>query len=229
MVAISKKEFLSQFKSVKSIIIIAILLSTSYFSASFAKHLLAEIELTAREAESAYSAGLLFLIFFFGLVFVMSLSHDVINRETHERTMRFLVTRTSRTLVLLGKFSGIWFFWFICLALSFLIMSLFSKKLDFFIFMQSISLITYFIALTMLFSVLVYKPGLSMFIGIITGLLFPILGLWAAYSTNFWAKPLKYLTPYYYLVRDDYTFLVIFLLAALMVLLAILLFKRREC
>lgn len=229
MYVIGKREFISLFKGIKSVIIVAILLVTSYYSAKFSKLLMSGIEITAREAENIHTVGLLALILLFGQLFVMGLSHDTLNRETHERTIRFLVTRTSRTSIILGKFFGIWLFWLICLTISFLLISIFAQKIDVFIFSQIMSLLTYQIALTILLSVLIPKPGFTMFLGVVIGLIFPIFAFWAAFSSNVWVSWMKFINPYYYLNRDDYTFLVIVLLAGIMLFIANLIFKRREC
>jgi len=205
------------------------LLATSYYSAKFSDLLTSGIELTAREAENIHTVGLLILILFFGQLFVMGLSHDSLNRETHERTIRFLVTRTSRTSIILGKFLGIWLFWLICLTTSFLLTSIFSQKIDVFIFTQTMSLLTYQIGLTILLSVLIPKPGFTMFLGIMVGVAFPIIGLWVSFTSNVWVSWIKFITPYYYLIREDYTFLVIIILAGIMLVIANLIFKRREC
>ena len=229
MFILGKREFLSLFKGIKSFIVVVILLVTTYYSAKFANVLTSVIDLTAKESENVHTVGILTLILFFGQLFVMGLSHDSINRETHERTIRFLVTRTSRTSIILGKFFGIWTFWFICLTISFLLISIFAQKIDVFIFSQTMSLLTYQIALTILLSVLIPKPGFTMFLGIVAGLAFPILGLWVAFTSNIWVSWMKFITPYYYLSRDDYTFLVIVLLAGMMIVIANMVFKRREC
>lgn len=229
MYIISKREFFSLFKGIKSIIIIAILFVTSYYSAKFSNVLMGEIKFTAREAENIHTLGLLVLILLFGQLFVMSLSHDAVNRETHERTMRFLVTRTSRSSIILGKFFGIWLFWFFCLTVSFLLISIFAQKIDVFVFLQTMSVLTYEIVLTILLSVIISKPGFTMFLGIVIGLIFPILGVWIAFTSNVWVSWMKFITPFYYLERDDYTFFVIVLLAGIMLWIANLIFKRREC
>lgn len=229
MYAIGKREFFSLFKGIKSMIIIGMLLVTSYYSAKYSKLLTAELDLTAWEAESVYTIGILALILLFGQLFVTGLSHDSINRETHERTMRFLVTRTSRTSIIIGKFAGIWLFWLICLLISFLLTSIFSEKIDVFIFTQTMSLVTFQIALTVLLSVLIPKPGFTMFLGTVIGLASPIVGIWLMFTSNEWISWIKFLTPFYYLDRDDYTFLVIVLIAGIMLAIANLIFKRREC
>ncbi|MFJ5748113.1 hypothetical protein ACIP97_05830 [Peribacillus frigoritolerans] len=91
------------------------------------------------------------------------------------------------------------------------------------------SLLTYQIGLTILLSVLIPKPGFTMFLGIMVGVAFPIIGLWVSFTSNVWVSWIKFITPYYYLIREDYTFLVIIILAGIMLVIANLIFKRREC
>src|SRR5690625_3993560 len=229
MYVIAKREFFSLFKSIKSILVIGIILLTTYYSAKFSNVLMTTIEFTAEEAESIHSAGLLTLLLLFGQLFVIGLSHDCMNREIHERTMRFLVTRTSRASILYGKFLGIVTFWLICVTVSLLIISIFAKQFDMFIFTQMMSLLIFQIALTIFLSVLILKPGLTMFLGIIIGLSFPIFGLWLAFTSNEWLSWVKFSTPFYYLMREDYTLLVIFIFSGLLLFMAHLLFERREC
>lgn len=229
MYVIGKREFFNLFKGIKSILIIGILLLTAYYSAKFSNLSLDVIEFTPKEKEHIHTFGLLTLLFLFGQLFVMGLSHDCMNRETHERTMRFLVTRTSRSAILFGKFLGIVLFWLVCVAISFVIVSIFSKQFDVFIFTQIMSLLIYQIALTVLLSILVPKPGITMFLGTIIGLTFPILGLWVSFTTNVWVSWVKFITPFYYLERDDYTLVVILLFSGFMLFIANLIFKRREC
>ena len=229
MYVIVKREFFNMFKSIKSILIICVLLLTAYYSAKFSNVLTNMIEFTPKEMKHINTLGLLTLLFLFGQLFVMGLSHDCMNRETHERTMRFLVSRTSRSSILYGKFFGIALFWFVCVAISFLIISIFAKQFDFFIFSQTMSLLLYQIALTLLLSVLIPKPGITMFLGIMIGLAFPVFGLWVSFTTNEWISWLKFIMPFYYLEREDFSLLVIIIFSGLMLLIANLIFKRRDC
>ncbi|MDN5710660.1 MAG: ABC transporter permease [Planococcus sp. (in: firmicutes)] len=228
MIAIGKREFIGMFKSVKSIIIIAVLLLTAFYSAKYSEILTAGISLTETEMKDIHTGGLLFLLLLFGQLFVMGLSHDSINRESHERTMRFLVTRTSRPRILLGKFAGAWFFWVVCIVISFLLISIFSLKFNLFIFSQVIALVTFQIAVAMLLSIVVPKPSVTMFLGILIGMLFPIVSLWIVFTGNKWISWLKFGNPYYYLVEDNYLFFVIFGLAGLIMAAAMAIFNRRE-
>ncbi|ALS77283.1 hypothetical protein FQ085_13825 [Planococcus sp. ANT_H30] len=228
MIAIGKREFISMFKSIKSILIIAILLTTSYYSAKYSQVLTTGISMTEKEMSDIHTGGLLLLLLLFGQLFVMGLSHDSINKESHERTMRFLVTRTSRLRIILGKFAGTWLFWFTCILISFLLIGMFSLKFNFFIFSQVIALSTFQIALTILLSIMIPKPSITMFLGILVGLLFPILSLWLVFTDNNWISWLKFASPYYYLVADNYLFLIIFGLAGLILAAAMAIFNRRE-
>ncbi|MDE5053989.1 ABC transporter permease subunit [Niallia taxi] len=229
MFEIGKREFLQLCKGVKSVLIILLFLVTSYYSAKFAEPLAEVTEMTAKEAAQAHVAGLIFLILIFGQLFVTSLSHDSINREIHERTMRFLVTKTTRLSILLGKFLGIWMFWFVSLFLSYLIISIITKKVSILMFSQTMSLLTFQVAFVLLLSVLIRSPGITMFFGIISSLIFPIIGGWLMLTSNPAISWLKYITPYYYMEKEDYKFLIIFVFAAVLIYLADLVFKRKEC
>ncbi|MEZ0117869.1 UNVERIFIED_ORG: ABC-2 type transport system permease protein [Heyndrickxia coagulans] len=229
MFVIGKKECFGLLKGTKSLVVVFIFLITAYYSAKFSPLMTATVDLNAREAKDMYTVGILLLAVILGQLFVMGLSHDSINREMHERTMRFLITRTSRTNILLGKYFGILLFWVLCISVSFFITSLFSKSFHFFIFFQTICILTYQVALTIMLSAMISKPGMTMFLSVILGIAFPIVGIWLALTSKAWIAWLKYITPYYYLKRDDWTCLVIVLIAGLMLVIANAVFGRREC
>ncbi|KAB8130308.1 ABC transporter permease subunit [Gracilibacillus oryzae] len=230
MLAICKREFIQSFKGIKSIIIIAIFLLTAYYSADFSDLLLSlSDDFTSEEKQIIHTVGISFLIMFLGMLFVMGLSHDIVNREMHERTIRFLVTRTSRTSIIVGKFLGIALFWFVCLLTSFVIISIFVHRFDLITLFQSASLAIYYSAFTVLLSVLIPKPSITMFLSIVIGIAFPILNGWVSLTSNVWVSWLKYLFPFYYVEEQNYSFLVVLLLAGVMVGIALLVFRRREC
>ncbi|SHM77201.1 ABC transporter permease subunit [Gracilibacillus kekensis] len=230
MLAICKREFIQSFKGIKSIIVIAIFLITAYYSADFSNLFLSlSNDFTSEEKEVIHTIGISILSMFFGMLFVMGLSHDTVNREIHERTIRFLVTRTSRASIIFGKFLGIALFWFVCLLTSFVIISIFVRDFDFIIFFQSTSLAVYYSAFTVLMSVLLPKPSLTMFLSIVIGLAFPIFNGWVTLTSNGWVSWLKYVLPFYYTEDQNFEFLVILLLAGVMIYIALLVFRRREC
>jgi len=226
MKAICIREFISLFKSVKSIIIILVVFNVSYFSAKYIGIFIQQ--LNGGETTNIYSGGLSFLILMLGLLFVTSLSHDTVNREIQNRTIRFLVTKTSRTSILFGKFLGIFLFWLSCMMVSFILISIFSKSFDWIIFLQVMSMLTYMISMTLLLSVLIEKPGLTMFLGIVLGLAFPFLNLWVMFTSKPAISWLKYLAPYFYVEKDHFLFLIILLFAAGMLLVADVALRRRN-
>ncbi|MEW4327470.1 ABC transporter permease subunit [Rossellomorea marisflavi] len=229
MFAIAKREFFQLFKGFKSIAIILMLLVPTYYFAKFSSMFESALELTPDEADMAHSAGLLVVMIVFGQLFVMGLSHDTMNREMHERTMRFLLTRTSRRSIVAGKFLGILAFWFACITVSHVIIAIFSHRFDAFTFFQLMGLIACQVAFTVFLSTVVPVPALTMFMSIIAGILLPILGYWLAYTSNPWFSWMKYVDPNYYLVREDYTFLLMYLDAFILLLLSYVFFRRRGC
>ncbi|MFD2627424.1 ABC transporter permease [Oceanobacillus kapialis] len=232
MLAICKREFIESFKGFKSIIVIAIFLVTAYYSADFSNFLLSlDADFTSEEEQILHTFGIAALIMVFGMLFVMGLSHDTVNREVHERTIRFLVTRTSRSSIIIGKFLGIALFWVVCLLASFLIITIFVHEFDVTTFLQSTSLAIYYSAVTVLVSVLIKKPGFTMFLSVVVGIAFPIFNGWVTYTSNAWFSWMKYFLPFYYLddLSLNYKLFVVLLLAGVLVMIALLVFRRREC
>ncbi|WP_186580373.1 ABC transporter permease [Aquibacillus kalidii] len=230
MFSIGKREFISLFKGIKSIVIIAILLVSAYYSTKLAELLLSTgMNISAEERQNIYTVGIQFLILLFGQLFVMGLSHDVMNKELHERTIRFLVSRVARSQIVIGKFLGIWLFWLTCLFVSFLIVCVFAQTFDIIAFLQLTSLLTYQISLTILLSVLVPKPGFTMFLGILVGIAFPILIAWVTLTSNVWVAWMRYITPFYYIQHPNFAFLTNLLLSCVMLIISIEIFKRRDC
>ncbi|HDR8278017.1 TPA: ABC transporter permease subunit, partial [Bacillus cereus] len=129
MFGICFREFYNLFKSIRSIIFILIMFSTTLVVANFLKNF--DGNLKELGLDNAYVGGLLFLILLFGPLFVMTLSHDLINRESHNRTIRFLVTKISRDKIILGKFLGVLLFWFVCLFLSLFMLVFISNQFYF--------------------------------------------------------------------------------------------------
>ncbi|AOY05441.1 hypothetical protein BKN48_08845 [Bacillus subtilis] len=226
MWTICLREFKSLFKSVKSIITIVILFAISYLVADLMESVSQFDDLGLDS--NGYAMGVFSIVFLFGLLLISGLSHDIINREISLRTMRFLVTKTSRSKILLGKFFGVWLFWFFCIIASYILITLVSKEFFWLGVAECMTFITVGISLTILFSVIISKPGVSMFFSIIFSLIFPGLSLWALFSSNGWISWFKYLTPFYYSYLGDYFILINLVYAAIMLYVAIALFKRRD-
>ncbi len=227
MFAIAKHELWQSFKNIKAILIIIALLSASYFFANKGKTFVEMFELSSGEENTIYSTGLLLMMMFFGLLFVMALSHDIINRETSNRTMRFLLSRTSHEKIFIGKFLGVWLFWVICFAISVLVIAITSQTISFTIIATLICLVTFEISVAFLLSVLIKKPMMSMFIGIFIGIAGPILASIVEY-TEAWYKLFKYVSPLHYLQNNNYEMLALPLGALIIAAISLFIFKRGE-
>jgi ABC-2 type transport system permease protein len=226
MWAICTHEFKNYFKSIKSLIIIAILVGTTYSIADLMTKSTDFIELEVGDDGYAFGTG--FVVYFLGSLFIAALSHDVINREISSRTARFLVTKTTRSNIVLGKFIGGWLFWLFCISSSFIIIFIISKKFLWKGLLECMIFISIALAINLLFSILLRKPGLSMFFGIIFGLVFPPLSFVAIYSDNVYINWFKFFTPYYYTDLGGYYPIINILCTGLLVLISIKLFNRRD-
>lgn len=228
MTTICLREFKSLFKSIRSIIIIIFMLGVTLGSAKLLSKWSSELQDVG--LDNAYMGGLYILLLLAGPIFVTSLSHDVINRETHSRTMRFLVTKLSRDEIVIGKFLGVSLFWFVCILLSLIMLIPFAKTFYFAELIESVIFITYFVALFLFISTLINKPGLSIFLGIILSITLPVLGIWGMVSKEIiFLRIFSYLTPYFY-VGQEQSFYVYFIpiLSLVFLLSSIIILRKRD-
>ncbi|MGM0890636.1 MAG: hypothetical protein ACQEW5_27835 [Bacillota bacterium] len=226
MWAICFNEFKGHFKSVKSIIVIAIIFGMTYLLADFMTNAADQLKLGV--GSDGYAIGTLFVVFGLGFLFISGLSHDLINREISTRTMRFLATKTTRIKILLGKYLGVWFFWFFCILSSYILISFISKDFLWLGFIDCMGFISVALALNLIFSILLSKPSVSMFFGIIFALVFPVISLWSIYGDRDYISWFKFLTPYYYSTLGSYFIFINLFYAAALLFIATELFKRRD-
>lgn len=226
MWAICLRECKELFKGVRPILIIGILISVSFISAKLVNTFPLDIEGITKQ--DSYTTGLMLSIFLFGILFVFTLSHDVINREIESRTIRFLVTKTSRNKILIGKLLGILFFWFILIVVCLGVIAFFSKALHFTVLLECMVFLFYCICAVVLLSTLIPRTGQSMFLGIVIALLLPALSFWSILSNKFYIVWFKYLTPYYYFELDFPLKYFPIVIALIFLFLSLYVFKRRD-
>jgi ABC-2 type transport system permease protein len=226
MWAICMNEFKGHFKSVKSIIVIAIIFGVSYLLADFMTSVADQLDLGG--SKDGFAIGTLMLVFGLGFLFIAGLSHDLMNREISSRTMRFLVTKTTRSKILLGKYLGVWFFWFFCITVSYLLITFVSKEFLWLGVVDCMLFLSVALALNLIFSLLMPKPAVSMFFGIVFALVFPALSFWAIYADSIYTNWFKYFTPYYYSTLGSYYILINLVYAVLLFFVAREIFKRRD-
>ncbi|AOT00526.1 hypothetical protein ESP131_09765 [Exiguobacterium sp. U13-1] len=226
MFPIVKQEFTSSFKSIKAILLILFLTITSVFTASY---LTRHPELLAGVNQpSAYTSSIKFFILFFGFLFVAALSHDIINREIETRTIRLLVTKTSRLRIVLEKFLGSLLFWCATLTINFLIVSLYAQQWFWMDYLTVLIVILYITSFNIFLSTMIAKPGLTMFLGIFLGVVVPIIGLWSAFSEKWYLVPFQYILPYHAVIMSGTLLLLPVLWSGLFLTVSYLTLKRKD-
>ncbi|WP_273853410.1 ABC transporter permease [Guptibacillus spartinae] len=228
MVTIGLREFQNLFKSIRSVIIILFIFSVTLGMAQLISKYKDVLGAVGGLDGDVYMGGLLFLMIAAGPLFVASLSHSAINQEIHSRTIRFLATKVSREKIVLGKFLGTALYWFVCLFVATLLILPFTKGFYFNQFMEALIFILYFVGLAIFLSTLIPKPGMTMFLGILLAILFPIIGLWSLGSDNFFIDLVSYVTPYYYYSLGDHFYTYVVLIFPILFVLASLLLIRKK-
>ncbi|MFJ7972791.1 hypothetical protein [Psychrobacillus sp. NPDC096389] len=228
MLSISKHEYLQLLKSIKSILVILFLLGVTYGGIQLTEKFQGLLIDVPTDTDAMYSVGISFALLSFGPLFVFSLSHDVFNREISGRMMRFIVTKTKRSYIVLGKFIGVSMFWLSIVIASFGLIFVFTQSFDAKVFFETLSVVSVFIGMALVLSLLISRPMLSMFLGVLIGIVYPAISVWSIFS-SFWAiKWFKFFSPYYYISVESYLFLVNFGMAALLFIVSVFLFKRRD-
>lgn len=229
MFPIAWKEFTSLFKSIKSILVIIIMIGISSGIAKLLSIFGDQITNEMGINETPFSAGLLLTVLLASPLFIFTLSHNIINEEIKSRTIRFLATKTNRNNIIIGKFLGALFFWALCLLITTILLIWYSNQFYLIEWLQCLVFISYYLALATLISVLIDNTILTNFLGIAISLVMTVLGLWSLNSDKFILKLYSYLTPYFYYFKDDkiisfsvLIFTIIFLLISLLV------FKKRD-
>ena len=229
MYAILKREFIDSFKSIRSMLIILFITVASYQSASYFNSnpsVINEMLFEGVDNSAAYAAVISLILMVLGFLFAFAISHDLINKEIELKTIRLLITKTSSLKLMLGKFSLL--FWILTVSISYSIIYFISDSWHTESFLQAIVFIFYVVSLVFLISTIVTKSKLTMFLGIVLGLILPILGLLSITIDKWYLLPFKYLLPYKYL-NDTLGYLFIPLSISLVyILIAVTVMRRRD-
>jgi ABC-2 type transport system permease protein len=231
MLAICKKEFFALFRGYKSVFILVVFIGFSYFIADVVGENLNHLSsdgLSQIEMGSPYAAGLRFLVIGLGFLFVCLLSHDIVNKEIETQTIRFLVTKSSRSSIILGKYLGIVLFWSTILCLSYIPIVFVSKTIDIHLLGSLVCFVSFVISWTILLSTIIYRSSYTLLVGIITSILYPVVGVLSLAKNGVIWGILRYLTPYYYLLLKGYWILLPLLISLLLVFVATIIFARKD-
>lgn len=224
MLVIAMKELKEMLKSFKALFIIGLFVVTSYFMSRYVSKNFGILDAGIND----YASAIRLLVYVFGFLFVLMLSHDVVSRETSTKTIRFLLTKTSRANIIWGKFFGISAFWFLSLGVSFSIVSIFAGEFLWMIFLQLFGFLIYIIGLCVFVSTIAKTPSVSMLISLALSFVLPIMGLWSMFSENNWLKLVKFFLPYQYQLEVNMFLLLPFIIGILFAATSILLFKRGD-
>ncbi|EPY03645.1 hypothetical protein PAALTS15_27866 [Paenibacillus alvei TS-15] len=225
MYAIAKREFLTLFKSFKSVAIVLLFCIVAFSISNFVKN---NPGLMFGEESNPYVSGIRFLVTVLGFLFVLTLSHDTINREVESQTIRFVVTKVPKTSIVFGKYLGILLFWAVCLACSFIVIFLSIGQLYVLEYIRLIVFISFAVGVNMLLSTIIPKGSYSIFASLLCGLLLPAAGMWSVFTENQASQLIKYATPYYYLIESNWKSYFPFVISILFVYVAIFIFRRKD-
>ncbi|PZD96741.1 hypothetical protein DNH61_05965 [Paenibacillus sambharensis] len=221
------REFFGLMKGIKSILIILFITGISVLSARYMSNstLFAE---EANNPESTALAGLSFVLILFGALFVFTLSHDAVNRDIELQRIRLLITKTSRTSVIIGKFAAIWLFWAAVTFISFLIVSAITRTFVIHELLYLWVYLAFLASLCVLLSTLVTHRTYSVILSVLAGIAMPVIGLWSAFSPSSPVAAARYVLPYYPMAEQPVLLLITAAEAGLALAAAMMLFHRKE-
>lgn len=119
-------EFKQLFKSTKSILTIVIIFILSTFVSTLP--FIAAHQDKWEQAKDPYSIGNELVMSLFGFFLIFLLSHDILSREIHLKTIRFLVSKTTRLNIIIGKYLGLMLFWLSCIMTTYVLNMMISHR-----------------------------------------------------------------------------------------------------
>ena len=222
MWAITKREFWNLIKSVTALIIILLFSAGSIWVTNSLSKVSGQLDV------KEYYASLRLLVLIFGFLFATILSHSCFNGEVETKTIRLLLTKVSKTSIVIGKMLGASLFWLVCLTGSFIFISAVGKVFHPSELFIAFSTMAYFNSIILLVSVVTAKPSRSNFVGLIFALLLPGLGLYATLTATSPLHFLQYFFPYFYLLQGVEFMGVPMIFSTLITWVAVLLVKGRD-
>ncbi|WP_024833221.1 ABC transporter permease [Ruminiclostridium josui] len=226
MISVARTELFKQLKTFKALVIVAIFIIVSYSASNFFK---SNESLLGFKNNTAFYSSIRLLVILFGYIFVSTISYNCINNEIELKTIRLVINKISRTEFIIGKLLGISAFWFLCLTVSFSVVSAIAGTFSLSIYLLIIVAMFYFICLVIFLSTIVEKQSVSNFLGIIVGLLMPTLGLWSTLSnSNIIFRVIRYIFPYYYMLKEGPYLLIPAIIGVLFILMSLKVFIGKD-
>ncbi|HGH0792939.1 TPA: ABC transporter permease [Staphylococcus pseudintermedius] len=228
MFSIMWREFLSSFKSVKSLVTILIFLGVSLGLSKLVSNFYEPIKSLGIDG-APYAIAIVFMTILISPFFIFTLSHNTINEEIKSSTVRFIATKTRRINIVMGKFLGLMLFWCVTLFISSLISIVYSHHFYILELIISLIFISYYLSLSILISTFITNTTLTNFLGIALSLIMTILGVWSVASSNTLLKIYSYITPYhYYFSTDKYLTTIVLIFTSIFLITSIIKFQARD-
>lgn len=223
MKAVFRKECRHQLLSFKSIffVLLFIVLGISL------EQLFSAVSIDIGGIDNKTYAGSFYVIIklaviLFGYLFSSILSYSCINREMENKSARLVISKISRTEYIVGKYLANIMFWIICFVLIYGGLFLKYRIFDISELVTNIVTLMYYNSIILLLSTVVRRGAASNFLGLAVSIALPFIGLYTMAKNSF----LRFLFPYSYIFNLDWNTLVPVMLSAIIVGMAVALFKR---
>ncbi|MFD3259707.1 ABC transporter permease subunit [Paenibacillus lentus] len=221
------KEFIGLIRGIKSILIVLFITGVSILAARSLRNSPLFMDESSNPSATAL-AGLSFILVIFGALFVLTLSHDIVNRDIQLQRIRLLITKTSRTSVILGKFLAVWLFWVIVSLISFVLVSFITRT---FVIHELLFLwiyLAFLASICVMLSTVVINHAYSVILSVLLGLALPIFGTWSLFSSVVPIRALRYVLPYYPMSEQPVLLLVTVVEVLVFLAAAMVLFQRKD-
>ena len=149
--------------------------------------------------------GIPLVITVFGLLAITWNSHDALNKDLVSGTLRFTVTRTSRTAIFISTAASHFLYWLVLLIIIVLFTGTVFEDVTLGSMTTHITFVFFSLSAAFFLSSIIRTPERSKTAAVIIGVLFPVLTIWSYLADNWFHA----VTPYHMYVYDSLLAIVI--------------------
>jgi ABC-2 type transport system permease protein len=222
MITIYCEDLKQSFISIRSFIVIALVALLAFLYGKYAGQFVGVEKTTPSSALFSIISGL--SLFLAALIFSGTMSKTIDNKS-----IRYILLCQSKEKVILSKFMAIFSYFIILVFGTWIVVSIISLNfsLNGLDLINTISMSFYSASFIMLLSTIIKKESLVFFVGILSGICLPILGLIGLGVKNIFFVSLSWILPFRY-VDIDYGFLVVFVMGIILLGITLVLFRNME-
>ncbi|MCP0887379.1 ABC transporter permease subunit [Ligilactobacillus sp. WILCCON 0076] len=228
MIAILKKELLSQFRSKRSIVLLILIILLSLIAGKYS------LSLSISQGNSSSGSSPLFTVIFSIYIILMPLISaimfgGIVAREVKDQSLRYLIPIISRRKILFSKYlaMNIYFIVLFFISTSFILLLRQSYIFPLKLFAISIFIILYLNAITLCCSINLSSERSVFLSGVVLFIFFPGITLWNLIKPNIINKTLNFVLPSTYL-DGKASLLIIIVLTIFIIWLSFYNFSKRE-